>query len=174
MRSPLELMLPLIAHPGRVHAEAQHATASATMLVRTIVRIPGFSRGFAPPKDDERPGSVGTRADLVASRQTFVRYSMVAGCAQPQLPRWCVISGGMSETPERITVAPRARERTIIRIRADREGYGNRFRLAARAATRFASCCARKRAIRIRTRHAAPNAADIHRGSKATSPPGGG
>jgi hypothetical protein len=42
MRSPLGLMLPLITHPALcscVHGEAQHATASATMIVRPTVRI---------------------------------------------------------------------------------------------------------------------------------------
>src|SRR6516165_3067615 len=45
MRSPLELMLPLIRHSALRscgHAEAQHATASASMLVQTTVRILSF------------------------------------------------------------------------------------------------------------------------------------
>jgi hypothetical protein len=39
MRSPLSLMLPLITQPALCHAEAQHATAIATMLAPTTVRI---------------------------------------------------------------------------------------------------------------------------------------
>ena len=64
MRSPLELMLPLITHPGCAHAEAQHATATAIMLVRTMVRIPGFSRSFAPPKGGERPAALTPQRGL--------------------------------------------------------------------------------------------------------------
>ena len=69
MRSPLELMLPLIAHIGCAHAEAQHVTASATMLVRTTVRIPGFSRSFAPPKGGKRPAALRPRNGDSASWQ---------------------------------------------------------------------------------------------------------
>jgi len=39
MRSPLELMLRLITHPACVHAEMQHAAASATRLVIVAIQF---------------------------------------------------------------------------------------------------------------------------------------
>jgi hypothetical protein len=49
MRSPLELMLPLITHPGCAHAETQHATASSFGRWFAFLVFPGF----APPKGGE-------------------------------------------------------------------------------------------------------------------------
>jgi hypothetical protein len=64
MRSPLELMLPLITHPACVQAEAQHVTASATM--RSFARpfaflvFPAVSRRQRAVKTGSADAAVGS------------------------------------------------------------------------------------------------------------------
>src|SRR6516162_4381783 len=84
MRSPLELMLPLITHPALcscVHAEAQHATANANMLVRTMVHSGARNCAALPVSLLRLSGALARVPDLL------VRAEHLLKCAKHLLER---------------------------------------------------------------------------------------